>query len=230
MYFIKDYINKIIFEWSAKSGCSHVKKIYYYLSTNSIYGEIHTMRDCNNIGFIDKNYKIFIFIRNPYERIISGFLDEYKKNSIFYDKWNKQIPLTFNNFVDELFKNNYKIIDKHHFTPQLSESWDDKLINNKNLKVYDINNIDYTYIGKIYNKKIPKILLNFRGGKENIKELFDYGKNIKIYDLLQEEYDDKKPITENFYNEDIKNKIYTFYKKDFEYFNTIGFSYDIVIS
>ena len=228
MFFLKDPLNKIIFGWSAKSGCSHVKKIYYYLATNSIYGEIHTMRDCNNIGSIDKNYKIFIFIRNPYERIISGFLDKYKKNGIFYNRWNKKIPLTFNNFVDELFTNNYKMIDKHHFTPQLSESWNDNLINNNNLKVYDINNIDYEYIGNLYNKKIPEILLNFRGGHENIKELFDYGQNIKIYDLLQEEYDDKKPITKNFYNEDIKNKIYTFYKKDFEYFNSIGFCYDIV--
>ncbi len=216
-----------MFGWSAKCGCSHIKKIYYYLTTNDIEHTIHTTKDYNKIGIIDDEYKILLFIRNPYERIVSGFLNKYKDNGPYRNRWDNNTKLTFNNFVNELIKNDYKMIDRHHFTPQLSESWNNKIINSKNLKVYDINNIDYDYIEQIYNKKIPEELLNFRGGHENIKEIFNYPEYVKIYDLEHKEYSDKKPFTKNFYNEDIKNKIFEFYKADFEYFNSIGFYYDI---
>jgi hypothetical protein len=225
MYFLTDNINKVIFGWSAKCGCSHIKKIFYYLTMNIFEDNLHI--DYSGIKLLSEEYKIFIFIRNPYERIISGFIHKYNDNGSYRKLWDNNIPLTFNNFVNELITDNYKMVEEHHFTPQLSEKWDDSLYNHKNLKIYDINNIDYVYIEKLYNKKIPEILINFKGGHENKKELFDYPKNIVIYNILQKDYIDKKPLTKNFYNEDIKNKILSFYKKDFEYFNSIGYKYDI---
>lgn len=227
MFFIKDTVNKIMIGWSAKCGCSHIKKIYYYLTTDNIDSHIHTTKDYNRMGIIDDEYKILIFIRNPYERLVSGFLDKYKKDGSFINTWDSNVPLTFSNFVDELIKNDYKQINRHHFTPQLSESWHNKIINHKNLKVYDINNIDYNYIEKLYNKKIPKELLNFRGDHVNKKEIFDYGQDNKIYDLLQNDYENKRPLSKNFYNDDIKKKVFEFYKNDFEYFKSIEFDYDI---
>ena len=32
MYFIRDEIKKVVFGWSAKCGCSHIKMIYKYLT------------------------------------------------------------------------------------------------------------------------------------------------------------------------------------------------------
>ena len=41
MLFITDEINKVIFGWSAKSGCSHIKKIFWYLKTGNENHQIH---------------------------------------------------------------------------------------------------------------------------------------------------------------------------------------------
>ena len=123
MKFIIDYNKKIIFGWSAKCGCSHIKKIYWFLQNNRIDNKIHTaiehMRLPNNIS----DFILIIITRNPFERIISGFLDKYNKNKgQFRYKW-KYNTLTFSNFVDELIKKNWKMVDEHHFTPQTSENF-----------------------------------------------------------------------------------------------------------
>ena len=36
MYFLVDNKKKIIFGWSAKCGCSHIKYIYYFLQNDNI--------------------------------------------------------------------------------------------------------------------------------------------------------------------------------------------------
>ena len=40
MHFVVDHDNKIIFGWSAKCGCSHVKYIYWFLKTGTKYEKI----------------------------------------------------------------------------------------------------------------------------------------------------------------------------------------------
>jgi hypothetical protein len=52
--------------------------------------------------------------------------------------------------------NDWITIDRHHFTPQLSEHFDKKILLSKIIKFYDIANIDYEYIEQLYNKKIPE--------------------------------------------------------------------------
>lgn len=61
-------------------------------------------------------YKIIIFIRNPYTRIISGFKNKYCSGRYV---------------VDKLDMNGIKNINSHHFTPQLSEAWNKKINVNK---------------------------------------------------------------------------------------------------
>lgn len=41
MYFLVDFEKKIIFGWSAKSGCSHIKNIYLFLQGKNIKNNIH---------------------------------------------------------------------------------------------------------------------------------------------------------------------------------------------
>ena len=153
---------KIIIGWSAKSGCSHIKKIFWYLKTNNENHKIHFHKEHNDLPGDIENYVVILIIRNPYERVISGFLDKYSPEGMYRNLWKKK-EISFTNFINQLIKNNWLVIDKHHFTPQTTQTFDEKIIlKAKELKIFDIKNIDYTYIEDLYNKKITDNLLNFK--------------------------------------------------------------------
>lgn len=40
MYFLLDFQRNIIFGWSAKCGCSHVKNLFHFLQNNRIHNLI----------------------------------------------------------------------------------------------------------------------------------------------------------------------------------------------
>jgi hypothetical protein len=168
MFFLVDTNKKIIFGWSAKCGCSHIKEIYWFLQTNNLNNLIHTDKDYNNNLPNDiENYTTIIIIRNPYKRIISGFLDKYKKNGECRYLW-KDSVLSFSQFVDKLINYDWKTIHYHHFTQQTTEKFDKIILLSKIIKFYDIGKIDYEYIEQLYNKKIHKYILNKKHGHERL--------------------------------------------------------------
>ena len=151
MHFFVNNEHKVIFGWSGKCGCSHVKKIYYFFCNNS-EKELHT--DDEYEGELPENiqeYTTILFIRNPYKRVVSGFLDKYSKSGIYIDKFlSKYDIVKFNTFIDELIKNDWSIIDYHHFTPQTTEQFNkSKIIKSKSLILYDIESINYEYLEKL---------------------------------------------------------------------------------
>jgi hypothetical protein len=225
MRFLIDENLKIIFGWSTKCGCSHVKKIFWYLKTNNEDYKIHTKKEDNGLPNDIQNYILILIIRNPYERLVSGFLDKYRPKGVFRKLW-KDKELSFNNFVNEIIKKNWSVIDNHHFTPQTTEKFNEKLIlKSKELKIYDIKNIDYTYIENLYNKKITDKLLNFRGGHER-KATIPLEKD--VYNLDMKLYYEYNVNIKYFYSEDIKKKVYEFYKNDFIFFKSHGFDYESI--
>jgi hypothetical protein len=224
MFFIINEEKKVIFGWSAKCGCSHVKKIIHYFKNGLIDNEIHNPEtDINILPNNINDYEIILFIRNPYKRLISGFIDKYKKKGQYNNLWIIELKLNFTNFVDKLIEKN-NVIDNHHFTPQTSEHFNINIKNHKNLIIYEIEKINYSYLEKKFNKKIPKELIDFRGGHENkSKEIIDK----PVYDLLIDEYNNYKPLTKCYYNEKILNKVNEYYKNDFIFFKEKGFIYTI---
>lgn len=228
MFFLIDKSRKIIFGWSAKCGCTHIKNIFNYLTNIDISTinskKVHDICSHSKLPINFSEYLIILIIRNPYKRIVSGFLDKYNYHNYFYKKyWPKNLEMTFTNFVNQLVDNNglNKTVEKHHFTPQLSEEWN-SLINPD--KIYDIENIDYNYIEILYDIKIPKEIINYRG---------NYNKTIKecefkhVYDIPIHIYTDSKPSLKQFYNDELFDKVTNFYKKDLDYFKSYGFNYDL---
>jgi hypothetical protein len=228
MFFLVNENKKIIFGWSAKAGCSHVKNLFYFLQNGTIINTIHTNKDVCKLPLNLNDYIVILFIRNPYKRLVSGFLDKYKLNGELRYKWTKNISLTFINFVNELITGKYIMIDKHHFTPQLSEQFNLKIIKHSKLFIFDIEKINYEFLEKLYNIKIPDEVLNFRG--DNIYKatnIVNYNmSNINIDKIIE---DSLKISYDKFYTKEIKEKIYNFYKLDFVFFNAKGFNYDIEI-
>ena len=222
MHFLVDNNKKIIFGWSAKCGCSHLKLIYWFLQTGDATinsKKLHT-NDSKPLPNDIQNYTTIIVTRNPYKRIVSGFLRQYNK---------QKTCLPFSQFVDRIVNKDWKAIDsnianiQHHFGPQTSENFDKKILLSKNIKFYDLCNIDYEYIGQLYNKKIPDYVINRKMGHEREKK--DVSKNDYVYDLNLSEYIDYNVDLKYFYNEEIKEKVFNFFINDFTFFKDNGIDY-----
>jgi hypothetical protein len=222
MFYLVDNERKIIFGWSAKCGCSHIKNIFYFLQNDKIDNVIHTSKDWNVLPDDIENYTTIVISRNPYKRIISGFLDKYRIGGQFRRLW-KYNTVTFSKFVSELEKRDYKMIEKHHFTPQTSEKFNIKMLKSKCIKFYDIENIDYNYIENLYDKKIPEEVLQKKFGNERVK----YGTTIDkyVYNLPMKTYANSNVNFKYFYNENLRNRILKFYKNDFAFFYNLGIDY-----
>ena len=226
MFFLVDDKQKIIFGWSAKCGCSHVANMYWFLQTNNTENVIHTQNDVNKLPLDIENYTTIIFTRNPYKRIISGFLDKYSTNRGEYRHLWKDAFLSFSQFVDKLINYDWETIDYHHFAPQTTKQFDKIILHSKIIKFYDIGQIDYEYIEQLYNKKIPEYILNKKQGHErslniNVESYY----NNYVYDLHIDDYIDYKIDTKYFYNEEIIKKVFNFYIEDFKFFEENGIDY-----
>ena len=160
--------------------------------------------ECINafVGHSIGNYTTIIFCRNPYKRIVSGFLDKYRIDSPIRQHMWPDKNIQFNKFVEQL--GNWRYIEKHHFTPQTTEAFNNKIINSKIIKCFDIENIDYNYIEKLYNKKIPMELLEFKGGhtRNDIPKELEFNKN--VFDINMEEYYEYNIKTKYFYQHIMK--------------------------
>jgi len=230
MYFLTCRKNKVIIGWSAKSGCSHIKRIFRYLAYNQNINDHNAIHSAtyNHLPGDISEYTIILVVRNPYTRLVSGFREKYNpdpnSSGTCHKMWNIDKPLTFSNFVDEIVKKKWTVIHKHHFVPHISEAYQKRIEQHNKLFVYDIANIDYKQIETLFKKTIPQELLDYRGGHENkrtdILEKYVYNDEISTYNnfIVNTKY---------FYNDDIISKVNDFYKDDFELFNRLGFNYTL---
>jgi len=244
MRFLVDEARKIIWGWSPKSGCTHIKRIFYYLTTNNdLRDKVHCKED--QISLYKKireedinNYKFIIIIRNPYKRIVSGFLEKMHKIKspemspeqfiqLYSRVWNKSDRLTFRNFIDHLISNKFvkEPYLQSHFCQQTSHDFSLlKNVNSNNIIIYDLENINYKYIESLYEKTIPDVMIKFRGYHIQVS---NEKQDTDVFDLLKSEFSMFTPYTKNFYDNSIKNKVELYYKDDFDFFIKNGYNYDI---
>jgi hypothetical protein len=221
MYIIIDNKLKLIFAYTHKCGSTHVVNLFYYIVYNELLYEKSYPKDQTIPNNIDE-YKIFVFIRNPYKRIVSGFLHGIIANEFFmrywYTKFNMQI--TFYNFI----KNIDIIIDDDHFKPQMSGPFFEIIKNRNDIIYYDIENINYDYLEKLFNINIIDNVKNLKGIETNngeLNKITDY-----VYDINPNNYIKYNVPLYLFYNNDINLKVNDIYKDDFLYFKSIGFNYN----
>ena len=128
MYFLVDSKTKVIFGWSGKSGCSHIKKIYWYLQNNILDNPIHIpSKERDKLPIDIDEYITILIVRNPYERLVSGFFDKYKPTGEFRKKWPEE-TLCFSKFIDTLIKPDWKKIERHHFCPQTEDDFNNSIL------------------------------------------------------------------------------------------------------
>tara|TARA_B110000483_G_C18180782_1_gene536928 strand:+ start:537 stop:1229 length:693 start_codon:yes stop_codon:yes gene_type:complete len=226
MYFLVDNDKQIIFGWNAKCGCSHIKRIYWFLKSSNFDNKTHTHEDYNELPDNIENYVTIIIARNPYKRLVSGFLEKYEYMSGEFRHLWKDKFLSFSQFVDKLISNDWNTINNDHFAPQTSQKFDKKILLSKTIKFYDISQIDYEYIEQLYAKKIPNHIIDKKEGHERcfrVKNNLYFDKY--VYDLNIDDYIDYLIDIKYFYNEEIKEKVLNFFIDDFSLFKENGIDY-----
>lgn len=209
-------INKVCFWYSPKCGCTFIRKLYCYYT--GVF--INPSQPINIINNFDQ-YKHILFTRNPYKRIVSGFLDCYVQN----EKYEDFMPdLTFSKFLDDLTTNDFNNIDHLHFQKQLSDFYNKDVIFDR---VFDIESIDYDYLNSLFKFQTnDNILKSFRISGHHIK----YDKDLMLENadqLTTTELRKMKllPNSLSFLNDKNKEKIYNYYKNDIDFFSSIGINY-----
>jgi len=222
MFFLIDTQRKIVFGWSAKCGCSHVKRIFWFLQNDEQGIDDPHQKDKNSLPADIENYTIIVVCRNPYKRLVSGVLDKYQNGKPFKLMW-KHDTITFSMFVNELVKADWNMVEQHHFEPQTDGLFDKKIMAAKSIKFYDICSIDYSYIEELYSTKIPDAILQQKEGHE--RKLYDIGFDRYVYDLNMEDYYNFNVDIGYFYSDELQDKVYKFYENDFVFFKENGIDY-----
>lgn len=160
---IVDNQNKVLIFWNAKCGCSFVKSLFIQSKGRepSDFEDIHTIIGYGYPGeeysYVNPNdltrydsYKKVLVVRDPYKRLVSGFLEKIPK-WIKSGKLEREKYSTFKDFIIEISKtggrvisDNSSFVDEHHFIPQFSEKY--KLVESANWKFDYV--IDVTELSK----------------------------------------------------------------------------------
>lgn len=233
---------KLIILWSAKCGCTSLKMIlnkYYNYVPKPIHGgeldknyqifdiQGRQLNESPEIQFKFKTYKICLLYRNPYDRLVSGFINKYVDNYPMYKtstEWN-----TFEDFVNILY-NNPEEIDFHHFTKQTSEiGWYFYKKTNKPkitlfYSVNEVNNICNLLDIPIFDPRqlfLSDFPIKYQK-KRNNRIL--YNDNTSLYNIPHNQLKQiiKKYKFNNyqlFYNDNITTMVNHIYKDDFIFFN-----------
>lgn len=226
-YFINiSLLNKYIYVETPKVACSTIKLTLHRLEIENPkleknFRNIHSreyspLLKPTQVGNFEqllksKKYTKFCFVRNPYTRLLSAYLDKidsreedvwirhrenYFKACGTKPKTEKELmrDIPFEQFVKNISTHTIKQMDPH-WRPQYYQTLQE--------------HIEYDLIGKFENidNDLPKVL----------KEIF--GRKYKKYitEITKHKTNANSKV-DQYYTDEIKDMVYETYKKDFEYF------------
>lgn len=201
-------------------------------------------------GVIKDGYNYISISRNPYNRLVSGYIDKFltgnynslsfcKNVSNYYSRdLNDDRRVSFEELVNYLITQPKHSIDGH-FATQISSVNLSK--NPEIIKLENVSDIQYRLKTLGFDNKFDNYRKIYLYGwkKTDIKDAHKlYFKDFDIYDTYRGyEYqtgkilgvdkhgyldDDRNhgvlPHYDNFYTDELREKVYNFYKEDFEYF------------
>lgn len=229
MYFLVSNDDKFLIGWSAKVGCTAIKRWYSKaLGLDLANEKIHDLIGYGNTPFtsIDLyppghylDYKKICIIRNPFSRLVSGYVNKY----VIENDYERYFE-TFEEFVSVLLKDRFFIkINKHHFTAQTSEAF--KKFKKRKWKwdlIVDVDSLS-SEIGTI-NKLVGKDVDISHPNVTPYQEIIRPDK--PAYLMKADEIIKNIPPYQSFYNEEIVKKVRAKYISDFLYFKKWGFEFE----
>jgi len=231
---IHDLKTNVVFWFSQKAGCTYVKGLYLkYCGINKIWP--HQLPE-EGLPITDLHYTHdiadpihILFIRDPYKRIVSGFLEkltlkpEYPDEHIkFLSNYKMGDHLNFEEFIEGLKQ--HPIFEDPHFSAQANKAYDPNI---RFDKVFDVDHIDRPYLDELFHTSTedPEHKGYFTQYKRYTGKKPAYQLSINEIDQLP-----CKPEYNQFYNAGIKYRIEELFAKDFLLFGEYGFYYDVTYS
>ncbi len=222
-----DTKNKIILDWSPKAGCTIMVKMFFRnmglleeaLAYNSWIHEyrMHVFTKAHPITIDDlrnsEYYKIK-FVRNPYHRVVSGYLHTMKyevmhkpvKDALW--RWNANI--SFKSFVKYLSKIDLHTCDPHYSLQK--KFFENEIPNcfNKIIKLEQLNE----GIAEINEKKGVHFDLSGLTSNHHLEKNHRLTQNVSRsrWNKIKNDI----PWYTNFYDAALAEKVYALYKEDFE--------------
>ena len=232
MHYLIDEKNKIVFGHSAKCACSHLKKIFaWYAGMNfesNFKLNLFSYKGLKDMEHDVSEYTLIYFIRNPYKRAVSSFVNVHHGNHkiqteklCLIHNMPPNLVITYSpSFISylsviSLLPNNSL---EHHHAPQTREKFIEGVSPNK---VFDIESIDYDYLNNLYGKTLP----DEYKGKVNSSEYQESSENnayISYHKLPK-----PCPNYRTFYTPATKELVERLYEKDFKLFKEWEFDYSI---
>lgn len=151
---------KIVFGVSPKAGSTHVKYLMEFFRSGMREPYPHKIFDDERNALGAElpefpNHFLFIFLREPRARLLSGFLDKYSREGEFRAHWHwyHEEPPTFAAFVSAVAAG-CPAVDTNHFAPQ----WDADAervrgcFSAECTRVFDIARIDYGALLRFFGR------------------------------------------------------------------------------
>ena len=209
---------KYIYVETPKAGCSTIKdtlqrmELDYPELIRENFEDIHVreysplIRPAQTCGFerllSDNDFFVFCFVRDPYTRLLSAYLDKIVKHkklrkdiliSLGYDSSDPNRNVSFREFVDVVCEQSVLQMNPH-WRVQYYQTFQD--------------NINYDFIGKIenFNEDCTNVFSRIRKDYANFyrSELRHATKSTNLF--------------RQFYDNDLKEKVYNKYEIDFDHF------------
>lgn len=220
---------KLIISHIPKSGCQSVRK--FTLDCNGdvergVYGVWENFKwyshDISKL--LNQGYELISIVRNPYARLVSGYTNKvlsllYKHEpsvKIIQHFKGGENRISFEEFVSYITKQNPTTLDDHwkpqyiHIGENFLQSTKIFKLEENEIKEYLKNKTDVVYGQyKSVDLKKPTYSDTYFGDKNfgDLKGLLEEG---------------VMPKWEQFYNDDLKKKVYNYYSKDFKVFGYDG--------
>lgn len=229
---------KIIFFYSPKCACSSIKTFIQSLRSKEIVLNIHSVIGSDNIKDLSKfsSYEKILFVRDPFERIVSAFISMYgyygqdaynwlsdKFVQWFWEKFNCnnanycpieqiirfRINPSFRNFILILNSTNVYYMNPH-ISPQITPYNCPKLSKTDFTQIINISNLNTELANfNIRHHTEGKILsLNKLSYDASQTPMADT--NIVIYGRTHKSF----PPWENFYDKDLRLMVGKIYAED----------------
>jgi hypothetical protein len=259
--FLVNHNRKVIMKVITKVASTSLKIVFYQsilfddknnIAIRNLLKEFDSQKAIEIEGYIieppdvellqKKGYKLFIFVRNPYRRCVSGYLNKFVDSSdlikekllkpnfvehlqaIYHDVWNfeklpKNSSISFLHFVKYLERNDLNKVDGH-WMPQSIIS----------------GNVIADYVIKIENlQRELSILFDYIGIDKNYFEIEQnnrthyqkdvYDANVEYFRLKGDALlNIDLPNYKHFLKEELQRRIYNIYRSDFDRFN---YSYEL---
>ncbi len=198
LYYLK---TRIIFIPIPKVACVSLKKafrkkVYFYEKRKDYSINVPPLPRFINTD----NYYVFAFVRNPFDRLVSCYVDRLKrKNKMFLDnvsKYNINSNMNFKEFVKAISKIPDEYSDTHFKSQVCFLMKDGKLIPNFIGKIETIDE-DFNSICKVFNIDSKLEHLNTSKNREPYEIYYDeetiklveerYKEDLKVFDYKYEE-------------------------------------------